>query len=49
MKKSVENLRGEIDAGLNGQSDQVAVDVVASRFSKTQADPGDRRTPGGGK
>ena len=38
MKRNIENLRGEIDAGLNGQSDQVAVDAIASRFSRTQAE-----------
>ncbi len=38
MKKTSRKLRGEIDAVLNGQSDQVAVDAVASRFSITQAE-----------
>ena len=33
MKRNIENLRGEIDGGLNGLSDQMVVDAVARRFS----------------
>ncbi len=33
MKKDIQNLRGEIDGGLNGLSDQMVVDAVARRFS----------------
>ena len=33
MKRNIENLRGEIDGGLNGLSNQVAVDAIARRFS----------------
>ena len=33
MKRNIENLRGEIDGGLNGLSNQVVVDAIARPFS----------------